>query len=83
MPTADHRPCYGTIFPEPRHADSVGQMRGKVFSLQAVTPAGMLPQIRTVAADLSQWDDCLECPEFPHCYQFCMARLALATAINT
>ena len=83
MPAAEHRPCYGTIFPGPRHCDRAEKESGKVFSLRALTPAGMLPQARMVQADLSQWDDCLKCPEFTHSYQFCMARLALTTAINT
>jgi hypothetical protein len=34
-----------------------------------------------VKADISEWDDCLKCPEFEHCYKFCMAKLALGAAI--
>jgi hypothetical protein len=36
-----------------------------------------------VTADIEQWDDCRECPEFDDRYQFCMAKLLLASAIVT
>ena len=36
---------------------------------------------RKVVANIDEWDDCLRCPEFEHCYRFCMGKLALEDAV--
>jgi hypothetical protein len=55
---------------------------GKVFKLHEVGSVGMEARARVVKPDLAEWDDCLACEEFTHCYQLCMARLALETIVN-
>lgn len=77
-----HKACYGTMFPDPFHQESERKKRGKVFSLQDVLPQGMHVPHRHVATDLREWDDCLACPEFEHCYRLCTAKLALEEAIE-
>jgi len=42
---------------------------------------GLARSDRQVQADIAEWDDCLECPEFVHCYKFCMAKLTLEAAV--
>jgi hypothetical protein len=56
--------------------------QGKVFSLTAISPAGMFPLRRRVNIDLQQWDDCLKCPEFDHCYRLCLAKFTLEEAVG-
>ncbi|MEE9596298.1 MAG: hypothetical protein V3V96_05925 [Acidiferrobacterales bacterium] len=56
-------------------------MKGKVFSFE-LDSMGLARSDRLVKADTTEWDDCLECPEFDHCYKLCMAKLALSAAIT-
>lgn len=73
-----HKPCYGTMFPHgQRH-----HIEGKVFKLSEVGPVGMMVRSRVLETDLAEWDDCRSCEEFSHCYQLCMARIALETIAN-
>jgi L-lactate utilization protein LutB len=79
MSETRHKSCYGTMFPHghPRHHQD-----GKAFRFTAVGPVGMMVQSRIVETDLAEWDDCRACEEFSHCYQLCMARIALETMAN-
>lgn len=82
-----HKSCYGTMLPEPFPTEQQPESerpeyRGKVFSLEAITPAGMMPQRRWVVTNLDEWDDCLQCPEFGSCYKLCMARLQLQESVG-
>jgi hypothetical protein len=81
MPQNDHKKCYGTMFPSilPAEADRI--VSGKVFSFEIVRAGGAWVSHRRVATNMQEWDDCLECPEFEHCYKLCTGRLALETAI--
>jgi len=54
--------------------------RGKAMSLTIVAPGGLGPAERRVEVNQREWDDCIRCPEFDHCYKLCTARLALQTA---
>lgn len=79
MPNLTHKSCYGTMLPHghPRHhAD------GKAFKFREVGPGGMAPRTHEVETDLAEWDDCRACEEFQHCYQLCMAKIALDSIIN-
>ena len=78
----NHKVCYGTMFPDPFHPEVDRKMRGKVFSLQEFGPHGMTAAHRRVVTDLHEWDDCLACPEFEHCYRLCTAKLALEEAVE-
>jgi hypothetical protein len=71
------------MFPDPLHADNDRRVKGKVFSYLLSTAGGMIRNDRSVTADITQWDDCRQCPEFEHCYQLCLGRLALQAAVAT
>ena len=76
----EHKDCYGTMFHDTLHFTLNTEMRGKVFGFE-LDSHGLSRSDRSVKADVAQWDDCLECPEFEHCYKFCLAKLALQAAI--
>ena len=83
MNETNHRECFGTMFPDVLHVENDRPQRGKVFSLLLQRAGGLYRSNREVTADITQWDDCRNCPEFDACYQFCMAKLLLASAIKT
>ena len=76
----EHKACYGTMFHETLHFSTNRAMNGKVFSFE-LDSMGLARSDRVVNADIAEWDDCLDCPEFDHCYKFCMAKLTLEGAI--
>jgi len=65
--TKEHKSCYGTMFHDTLHFAANEEMKGKVFSFELDT-AGLARSDRQVMAKIEEWDDCLECPEFDHCY---------------
>lgn len=76
-----HRECYGCMFPDPLHPEDDRRLKGKVYSYLLSTAGSMFRNDRSVTADIAQWDDCRNCPEFEHCYQLCLGRLALQAAL--
>ena len=78
---SEHKACYGTMFHDALHYTTNKEMKGKVFSFE-LDSRGLMRSDRLVKADISEWDDCLECPEFDHCYKLCMAKLTLEAAIS-
>ncbi len=83
MNQTPRRECFGTMFPDVLHVESGQPQRGKVFSYLLQKAGGLWRCNREVTGDMEQWDDCRKCPEFDDCYQFCMAKLLLASAIVT
>jgi len=81
MTQTTHKECFGTMFPDVLHIENDQPQRGKVFSLRLERAGGLWRRNREVAADIEQWDDCLECPEFDACYKLCIAKMTLASAI--
>ena len=81
MTTRTHKDCYGTMFHETLHFQENTPMRGKVFSFE-LGRVGLARSDRSMTADIAEWDDCLDCEEFEHCYRLCMAKLLLQTAIE-
>ncbi len=81
MSSGKHKQCYGTMFPQTLHGDSSRPMKGKVFAYKLLS-GGMTLTERRVTHDLTAWDDCLECPEFEHCYRLSLGGLLLETAIG-
>jgi hypothetical protein len=75
-----HKACYGTMLPARVEGRAGETYRGKAMSLTIVTPPGLGPAARRVDVNPDEWDDCLACPEFDHCYKLCTARLILQTA---
>jgi hypothetical protein len=80
MQQNNHKRCYGTMFPSILVVEANRVVSGKVFSFEFVQP-GMIISERKTAIKMQEWDDCLECPEFEHCYKLCMAKIALESAI--
>lgn len=78
-----HRDCYGRMFPDVLHLHSDAPVSGKVFLVLLERAGGLLRSNRAIVADRDEWDECLQCPDFDHCYKFCMAKLTLASAIIT
>ena len=76
----EHKPCYGTMFHDTLRFETNQAMKGKVFSFE-IDAIGLAHSARLVKADIKEWDDCLECPEFDHCYKLCMAKLTLGAAV--
>ena len=77
----NHRTCYGTMFHDSLEFEINKEMKGKVFSFE-LDSLGLARSDRVVKTDIGEWDDCIECVEFDHCYKFCMAKLAMETAIS-
>ena len=78
---SDHKSCYGTMFHDALHFSVNRPMSGKVFSFE-IESEGLARTDRRVSADLVEWDDCLECPEFNSCYRLCIAKLLLQAAVE-
>ena len=76
-----HKKCYGTMFHEALHFSDNQKMNGKVFGFE-LDVSGLARSGRHINVNLPEWDDCLSCQEFEHCYKLCMAKLALETAIG-
>ena len=77
----EHKTCYGTMFHDTLHFNTNRAMKGKVFSFE-LDSMGLGRSDRQVKASITEWDDCLECPEFDHCYKFCMAKLTLEATVE-
>lgn len=78
--TCEHKACYGTMFHDTLHFNINKGMNGKVFSFE-ISSIGLARSNRQVKVDISEWDDCLSCPEFDHCYKLCIAKLTLEATI--
>jgi hypothetical protein len=77
----EHKHCYGTMFHDSLRFEANDNMQGKVFSFE-VDNAGLARSQRSIQTNIAEWDDCIACPEFVHCYKLCMAKLALEAAIS-
>ncbi|WP_299691807.1 hypothetical protein [uncultured Tateyamaria sp.] len=69
------------MFHDSLHFAVNDDMQGKVFSFELDT-AGLARSERSIRTNIAEWDDCIACPEFDHCYKLCMAKLALESAIS-
>lgn len=69
------------MFHDSLHFSPNDTMQGKVFTFE-VDSAGLARSERSIQTNIPEWDDCVACPEFEHCYKLCMAKLALETAIS-
>jgi hypothetical protein len=69
------------MFHDTLHFNANQAMQGKVFSFE-LDSIGLARSDRQVKANITEWDDCLDCPEFDHCYKLCMAKLALEAAVS-
>jgi hypothetical protein len=71
------------MFPDALHFHDNEPQVGKVFSFELDGTGGMgsVRSVRKFSASIDEWDDCLKCPEFEHCYKLCMAKMALESVI--
>lgn len=76
-----HKHCYGTMFHDSLHFSLNEKMQGKVFSFE-VDSAGLARSDKRIQVDIAEWDDCIACPEFDHCYKLCRAKLELERVIS-
>lgn len=76
----EHKHCYGKMFHDSLHFEANDKMQGKVFSFE-LDNTGLARSKRSIQTNIVEWDDCIACPEFAHCYKLCMAKLALEAAI--
>lgn len=77
-----HKSCYGTMFPDALHFRDNEPQTGKVFAFELDSTGGLgFRSARKFSANIEEWDDCLKCPEFEHCYKLCMGKMALESVI--
>lgn len=81
MATTQHKACYGTMFPDALHHPTDKPVKGKLFHYELHTVGGMYRGDRTFGVDMKEWDDCVACPEFEHCYKLSAAKMELEAAI--
>ncbi len=74
--------CYGGMFPDILATPIQTKLVGKVFSIE-LQRAGLAYQDKSLIADREQWQHCLQCDAFDHCYKFAMAKLALETSLSS
>ena len=55
------------MFPEDLHLQTDQRSKGKVFSAVMHRAGGMLRIGERIHADIAEWDDCQQCPEFESC----------------
>ncbi|MBD3771888.1 MAG: hypothetical protein IE925_17330 [Rhodobacterales bacterium] len=78
---ADRKPCYGTMFPDTLHVEPNVTVRGKAFNCK-LESLGLGRSGQNVSVIPEEWEDCLACRDFDHCYKLSMGKLALASAIS-
>ncbi len=83
MSTEEHRDCFGTMFPDDLHLRSGAPNKGKVFTVQMERAGGVIRSDRSIEVDIGEWDTCQQCPEFTSCYNLCLAKVTLESAIAT
>lgn len=81
MTNPEREACYGRTFPDPLHFVDNQASFGKVLGLKLESIPWACRTGRSIQVDEQAWEHCLACPQFAHCYQLCMAKLALAAAI--
>lgn len=84
MSQIQHKECFGTMFPDDLHLRNNQPNKGKVFTVtMEKVSGGVVPTHtnRSIKADIEQWDDCHQCPEFESCYKLCLAKVTLESAI--
>ncbi|MGE3312591.1 MAG: hypothetical protein AB7O66_21695 [Limisphaerales bacterium] len=73
-------PCYGEMFPDLSALQANAETPGKAFSV-VVETLGVVPGRRSLRTKRNSWHECVNCPSYRHCYDFCMARLLLQTGL--
>ena len=82
MESKTHEECYGAMFPDVLNPEQDKPVSGKVFSYELRRAGGLFRSGRSFSTKVQEWDNCVQCPEFEHCYRLSMARTMLQTAIE-
>ncbi|QDU57498.1 hypothetical protein [Aeoliella mucimassa] len=79
-----HKSCYGQMFPSDMdNPPADRRVSGKVFAYESQPPIGICAAKRETFVDQQEWDDCLACEEFDHCYRLCLAKLEFDQAVGS
>ena len=78
---AQHKFCYGKMFPDVVSPVATGLHSGKVFAFE-IEDIGLARGTRRVDTDVDAWEECLNCSEFEDCYKLSTGKLLLQTAIR-
>lgn len=83
MTPIEHKECFGKMFPDDLHLKNNVPNAGKVFTANVQLVGGMARGDRSIEANIEEWDDCRQCPEFESCYKLCLAKVAMESAVAT
>lgn len=65
-----HKDCYGSMFPSVLIHFSMDQnVAGKVFGYERPLVGGTCLGNAEIRINEQEWDECLGCEEFEHCYK--------------
>jgi len=81
MTSIERKECFGTMFPDDLHLKNNVPNAGKVFTANVQLVGGFTRGDRSIEANIEEWDDCRQCPEFDSCYMLCLAKVALEGAV--
>ncbi|EAQ80940.1 hypothetical protein [Blastopirellula marina] len=74
--------CYSKMFPDVLHLPTGRTVSGKALGVEIQKSGGLVTSGKRVVVNHEQWNACRRCPQFEHCYQLSMAKLALSAAIQ-
>ena len=78
-----NKSCYGTMFPPDLIRPQMNRhVSGKVFAYENRLPGGIGDAHRETFVNRDEWDDCVACEEFEHCYRLSLAKLAFDHAVG-
>lgn len=83
MSSQEHKICFGKMFPDDLHLRNNKANKGKVFTVWVELVGLMSRGDRKIEADIDEWDDCQQCPEFASCYKLCLAKVTLESVVAT
>jgi hypothetical protein len=69
------------MFPSVLQLDADRVVSGKVFSYEVQRAGGSFVSHRQVAVNMKEWDICLQCPEFDHCYKLSLGKFSFEAAV--
>jgi hypothetical protein len=77
----EHKPCYGKMMPDLAELAPNQQCGGKAFQVAKKT-FGLAEGECKVSSIDAEWDDCLGCAEFDHCWRLSISKQVLLLALK-
>ncbi len=77
----EHKPCYGKMMPDLAQLVPNQQHSGKAFQVAEQT-FGLAEGEYEVSSIDAEWDDCLACAEFDHCWRLSISKQVLLLALK-